>query len=90
MSTTETPLNDGRADTRPAALQRLIDKGCFPAVPVWRGKGSQKPRDAYARANGMRCMVAFTDGTGNCYMCFKTHDEFRSALHDACLYCSSA
>ena len=90
MSTTETPLNDGRADTRPAALQRLIDKGCFPAVPVWRGKDSQKPRDAYARANGMRCMVAFTDGTGNCYMCFKTHDEFRSALHDACLYCSGA
>eukprot|EP01050_Picozoa_sp_SAG11_P018674 SAG11_NODE_2860_length_2899_cov_1.217857_3_plen_312_part_00 len=89
-SVTDVPPNDGRADGRPAALQRLTDNAGFPAVPVWRGQGSQRKRDAYARANGMQCMVAFTDGTANCYTCFKTHDEFRSALYNACLYCSSA
>ena len=40
----------------------------------------------------MRCMIAVSDGTANCYLCFKTHDEFRSALYmyGACLYCSGA
>eukprot|EP01046_Picozoa_sp_COSAG06_P065970 COSAG06_NODE_16439_length_1001_cov_2.678492_1_plen_204_part_00 len=56
-------------------------------MPVWRGKGAQALRDKFAQLEVMNCMIAYPDGTGNCYTALPSHEEFRAAVHKCLLHC---
>ena len=81
--------DDGRATSRPAGLQRLIDLDLFPAVPVWRGKDSMILRDKFAKENGLACPLAYAEGKdkGYAYLALPSHTEFHAALHRSLLHC---
>ena len=79
--------DDGRASTRPAGLQRLIDRQLFPDVPVWRGKGAQALRDEFAKANDLACPLAYPDGKGYAFLALPSHTIFHEALHRSLLQC---
>ena len=81
--------DDGRATSRPAGLQRLIDLGLFPAVRVFRGKDSMILRDKFAKENGLACPLAYAEGKdkGYAYLALSSHTEFHAALHRSLLHC---
>ena len=89
--------NDGRTTRRPAGLQRLIDRGLFPDVPVWMKDGPQLKRDEYARKHGLQCMIAYQysyekDGQARkvyAFLALETHADFHAAVHRCAQYCWS-